>query len=41
MSISQFARLPEELLQSILLKVNYDNIKKLCLISNDFINCVD
>ena len=38
MSISQFSRLPEELLQSILLKMNYDNIQKICLISNDFIN---
>ncbi len=37
MSRSQFERLPEELLQSILLKMNYDNIQKICLISNDFL----
>ena len=36
MSIYQFARLPEELLQEILLHSNYDNIQKLCSISNDF-----
>ncbi len=36
MSISQFSRLSEKFLQSILLKMNYDNIQKICLISNDF-----
>ena len=38
MSIYQFSRLPEELLQEILLQSNYDNIQKLCSISNDFMN---
>ncbi len=38
MSRSQFSRLPEELLQSILLNMDYDNIKKSCSVSNYFFN---
>ncbi len=38
MSIYQFSRLPKELLQEILLQINYNNIQKLCSISNDFMS---